>query len=295
MNISEVTVIIPTTAEFKRTSEIKRCIASIRSSSKLPVHILTVVNGSRFDPGVCNWLKEQTDVQFEYVELPSAPNAVLHGRKLVKTKFFATLDDDDEFVVGSTDVKSEVLRSNADIDLIITNTMHRRGGNALTWYSRLNEVSEDPLTSMFHQTWLNSGNALYRTSSVGVEFFEDWKPFAEWTWLAFKIAIARKRVGVINEGLNIINVTEGSLSQSIAYERSYLTLFESMLAVNPPPEIADMIKRKISAYWHDRAERLLRERHHISAVLCHLRSMLHPGGLRYMSFSRHFFKAKFEG
>lgn len=295
MNSPVVTVIIPTTAEAKREMQIKRCIDSIRASSVDPVQILMVVNGARYDEAVCRWVKAQPDIQFEYVDMPSAPNAVLCGRRLVQTPYFTTLDDDDEFVALATDVKLQVLENDCEADLVVTNTTHIRGDQVATWYSRLSEVPADPLTSMFFQTWLNSGNALYRTSSIGVEYFEDWKPFAEWTWLAYKLAIAGKKVSVIDTGLNIINVTSGSLSQSTAYEKSYLTLFESMLNAGPPPHVATMIKWKISAYWHDRAERLLREQRRTRALMCHLRSLLQPGGLKYVSFSRHFLRAKFEG
>jgi hypothetical protein len=58
--------------------------------------------------------------------LPSAPNAVKRGREFIKTPFFSTLDDDDEYLPGSTDLKLAVLKSNPKLDLIVTNGYRRR-------------------------------------------------------------------------------------------------------------------------------------------------------------------------
>lgn len=285
MQPSKVTVIVPTTAQRSRFSEIQRCVASIRASSVNPIHIIAVVNGARHDSEVCAWIKAQPDVQFEYAEMPSAPNAVLVGRKLVATPYFSTLDDDDEYLAGATDLKLGVLDASPDADLVVTNAYRRCGADEAVLYSHLDSVPDQPLASLFHANWLTNGNALFRTATIPVSFFNDFRPYAEWTWLAYKLSLAGKRVASILVPTFRVNVTEGSLSSSDAYVDHYLPLYRSMLALNPPPAIAALVRRKMSAAWHLQSARELQRKKWGAAVQSHLRSLFLPGGLRYLSYS----------
>ena len=284
---SNVTVIIPTTAQKSRHAEIRRCIQSIRDSSRFEVQIITVVNGASPDPGVCEWLKVQSDVRFEYIETPSAPNAVFHGRKLVTTAYFSTLDDDDEYLEGSTDLKLAVLTSSPGTDLVVTNAYRRCDGVEELLYAHLATVPINPLKSLFEANWLHNGNSLFRSSSIGAEYFADYRPFAEWTWLAFKIALDGKKVQTLDHPTFRVNVTPNSLSQSDAYFDGYLPLFKSMIELAPPKDILRLIHRRMSAAWHLNSVRALQQGNRNVALRCHLRSLFLPGGLRYLSYSRH--------
>jgi hypothetical protein len=285
MPTCKVTVIVPTTAQRSRFSEIQRCIASIRASSINPIQIIAVVNGSRFDDEVCDWLKEQADLQYEYDVMPSAPNAVLHGRRLVTTPYFSTLDDDDEYLVGGTDLKMQVLDASPETDLVVTNAYRLCGSEEAVIYSHLDRVPDQPLASLFEANWLHNGNALFRTASIHEVFFDNFRPYAEWTWLAYKFSLAGIRVETILQPTFRVHVTAGSLSQSDAYVDYYLPLYQSMLALTPPPEIEALIKRKMSAAWHLQSERELKRKQWGAAVRSHFRSLFLPGGVRYLSFS----------
>jgi len=290
-----VTVIVPTTAQLSRRMEIMRCVQSIRDSSRLPVQIITVVNGQRSDPGICAWLRAQPDVYYAYVEMPSAPNAVLEGRKLVATPYFSTVDDDDEYLPGATDLKLAALTAAPQADLVVTNAYRNFNHQDELLYSHLAAVPAQPLASLFLANWLHNGNALFRSATIGVNYFTDYRPYAEWTWLAFKLGMDHKRVLTLEQPTFRVHCTPGSLSQSDAYFDYYLPLYESMLAARPPPAIARLVRRRIGAAQHHHSVRALEGGRWREALGWHWRSLLLPGGLQYLSYTRHLLRYRIRG
>src|SRR4051794_1682803 len=111
-NFPQVSVIIPTMASSERATLLQRAISSIRASSLAPIQIIVVVNGGRFDFSVRDWLQTQPDVHIEWVLSASAPGAILRGRECVRTEFFSTLDDDDEYLPCTMERKISRLSAN---------------------------------------------------------------------------------------------------------------------------------------------------------------------------------------
>jgi len=284
-----VSVIIPTMASRQRGSLLKRAIETIRQSSNFPILIIVVVNGNRHDAEICDWLKAQPDVRFEYLETPSAPKAVLRGVELITSEFFSTLDDDDEYLKDATDDKMRLIESDPAIDLVVSNGYWNVDGVDHLLYSNLADVSAHPLQNLMDFNWLHNCNALYRTASVELRYFKDWHPYAEWTWLAFKLAMDSKKIGTLNKPTFRYNDTTHSLSKSESYSKAYFPLFERMLDCAPPPSIARLIHRKMGAAWHDAADAAMQNGNRMEALKCHWRSLIEVGGLRYLSYSRYFF------
>lgn len=283
----KVSIIIPTMATRKREMTLKRSIDSIRNSSSQLIEIIVVVNGKRFDQDLCGWLKMQPDVRFEYISAPSLPNALLRGRELVEAPFFSILDDDDEYIGMCTDVKLTAMASFPHADLLVTNGyLRQQGGVDELLYSNLHNVPSQPLISLFEATWLNSCNALYRSSSINSEFFHDYHQYIEYTWLAFKIAMAGKNICVLDEPTFRCFDTPGSLSKSDAYKNAKLRLYNRMLSRRPPREVTRLILKKISSAYHDESVRALHEGHWMRALIFHLRSLALPNGHRYFSYGR---------
>jgi hypothetical protein len=284
-----VSVIVPTMASVQRAHLLKRAIDSIRRSSHSPIAIIVVVNGKRFDETTCTWLKAQPDIQFEYVEVPSAPKAVLRGRELITTPFFSTLDDDDEYLHGATDDKLQAMDSMPDSDVVVTNGYEIRRGLDSIFYSDFNEVMQGPLECLMHFNWLHNCNALYRTASIGIDYFRDSHPYTEWTWLAFRLAMTGKRVAALDKPTFRYHDTAESLSKSTEFRNATIPLFHRMLACEPPAHIAREIRRKMGAAWHDAAGFAMNNGSRMEALQCHLKSLLSPGGMRYLSYSRRLF------
>lgn len=283
-----VTVIVPTTAQLSRRMEIERCLNSIRASSTQQIQIIVVVNGQRYDRQVCTWLRAQPDVRYVYAELPSAPNAVWEGRRMVGTPYFSIIDDDDEYLPGATDLKLATLQSQPKADLVVTNAYRHFEGEDALLYNHLTQVQHQPLAMLFQANWLTNGNALYRSDSIAASYFADYQPYAEWTWLAFRISLDQKKIVTLEQPTFRVHVTSGSLSQSDAYFEFYLSLYQKMLATQPPHAIERLIRRHLSSAQHDHSVRALYRNHWCEALNWHWRSLRHPGGLRYLSYTRHF-------
>lgn len=285
---SRVNVIIPTIASRQRAPLLKRTIESIRRSSIFPIFIIVVVNGKRYDAEICEWLKAQSDINFEYLETPSLPGALLRGRELVTSEFFSTLDDDDEYLEGATDDKMRLMESDPAIDIVVGNGYRNVNGVDNLLYLSLTQVSAYPLQSLMDFNWLSSCNALYRTASVDLRYFRDSQPYAEWTWLAFQLAMNRKKIATLNKPAFRINDTADSLSKSESYSKAYFSLFERMLDGAPPTDIARLIRRKLGAACHDAADAAMKKGNRMEAFKYHWRSVTEVGGLRYLSYSRYF-------
>lgn len=286
MSPDKVTVIIPTVAEKSREHQIKRCIDSVRKSSIKPLNIIIVVNGNRYDQGIYDWLKAQKDLRTEYLEKGSLPLAILHGRSLVDTPFFSTLDDDDEYLEASTDNKLAALKAEPNADLVVTNGFRHIDGTDTSLYSQTNQVSTNPLASLFDENWLNSGNALYRTSSIPKHFFEQYHSYAEWTWLAYQLAMAGKKIVRLESYEFRIHDSADSLSKSQAFDNAYFELFKRMLATSPPKPIKKIIAKKLGAAYHTAASQNLADGDRLQALKNHCSSLLYPGALRYLLFGR---------
>lgn len=284
-----VSVIVPTMAAPQRIHLLKRAVDSIRRSSQSFIRIIVVVNGNRFDHEACAWLRAQPDIQFEYVEEPSAPKAILKGRGLVTSEFFSTLDDDDEYLEGATDDKLHLMDLAPNIDLVVANGFEVKNGVDTLFYSDFKQVSDNPLQCLMNFNWLHNCNALYRTASFDIGYFADSHPYAEWTWLAFKCAMANKRIEVLQKPAFRYHDTIESLSKSAEYRNAAIPLFRRMLECGPPTDIAHAIQKKMGAAWHDASDVALKNGRRNEAFKCHLKSLLSPGGSRYLSFSRHFF------
>jgi hypothetical protein len=285
-----VSVIVPTMASLERADLLKRAIFSIRASSVHPIRIIVVVNGNRPDQGLCQWLKAQSDIEYVQTEIPSAPNAVLVGRRLVQSEYFSCLDDDDEYLGGATDKKVATLAANPNAGLLASNAYQCAAGIDTLLYEDLASVSLMPLEALMQFGWLTSGNMLYRSSCVSVSYFEDFHPYAEWTWLAFKLMIDKKAVIVLNEPTCRYNNSTVSLSKTNAYYSSYLPLFKRMLECAPPRPIAQMIHRKMGAALHDASVMSLSSGQRFKAWKFHLKSLCMHEGFRYLSYTRHLLK-----
>lgn len=283
---ASVSVVIPTMAAKERELPLRRAIQSIRRSTTATVKIIVVVNGARADPEICKWLSTQPDVQYERLPTPSLPLAVCRGRELVQTPFFSFLDDDDEYLCGGTDLKLAALSSHSDADLVISSGFRHYEGNDEPIMAPLDHVPSAPLKSLFQYNWLCSCNALFRSDSFLPEFFAEPHPYAEWTWLAYKLALMGKKLASINQATFRINNTPDSLSKSDSYFDAYQSLYRRMLALMPPADIARLIRIRMSADWHDQSVRALLRGERLQAINLHLKSLMLPSGLQYLPYTR---------
>lgn len=179
------------------------------------------------------------------------------------------------------------MEENPNIDLVITNGFICSSGKDQIHYPDMGDISDAPLKKLFDYAWLHNCNALFRSNSVRIECFEDIHPYAEWTWLAFKLCSQGIKVGTLDKPTFRYYDTPNSLSKSDAYNETFFELYQKMLSLSPPPEIVRLIHNRISANWHNRSVKALENNQLSDAFFYHVRSLFAPKGLLYLSYSRH--------
>lgn len=282
---TSVSIIIRTLASPSRKSSLKRAIESIRGSSTSPIKIIVVVNGNYFDTELCNWLKAQPDVLFNYIKEPSLPLALLKGRQLVKTEFFSFLDDDDEYLPGATDQRLVFLRANPEVDLVVCNGYVNSGELNVLLHDSLADIPADPLYALFNKNWLASCGGLFRTCNIKCHYFDDGMAYLEWTWLAFRIASAGHKIQVLDDPTFIIHDTPNSASKSETYLQAHIFLHQRMLDANPRRDLIPIIRHRLVNAWHCVSDYQRTSGNIKAAWLNHLKSLSHPSGWRYCSYT----------
>ncbi|MDP3537335.1 MAG: glycosyltransferase family A protein [Azonexus sp.] len=283
-----ITVIIPTLCETRRRQSLLGAIESVRLASAQPVQILVVVNGQSFDAGLLALLRAQSDLEVLQIAEASLTKAHLAGRVAVTTEFYSFLDDDDEYLPYALDFRLNVLKQDKTMDLVVTNGYACQAGIDQLMYSRLQNVSANPLKEIFSQNWLHNCNHLFRSSSIPVKYFEDPHPYMEWTWLGFRLALDGKKIASRSEPTFRYNDSPDSLSKSPRFVQSRVVLYSRMLGQFPDRITSQLIRRRMSAAWHDVSvvERVAGNR--AKAIRAHIQSLTcHWIGLRYLSYSRH--------
>jgi hypothetical protein len=279
------TTIIATLARAERAPSLRRAIASVLDTNASMPTVIVVVNGAVFDPQLVLELENRQDVRVLRVAQPSLANAILEGRAAVQTAFFGFLDDDDEYLPSAIDLRLKKFADNPDADFVVTNGFRRSGGRQTKAAQFLGSVEMDPLASLFRENWLASCNCLFRTESVPLALFEDNHDYMEWTWLAFRLVSAGLKVRVIDEPTFVINDTPTSASKSPACLESTISLYQRLLARPQRPDIKATLKRRLSTAYHCLSDHQMEQGPLSQAWRHHFRSLVEPGGWRYLTFS----------
>lgn len=283
---AEVTVIVPTLATLEREDSLLRALESLATAKgKHAIRVIVVVNGNRYS---AHLLKKLPSLGVELIQIRDAslPAAILEGRKAVTSQYFCFLDDDDLYLPKAIELRVAAINQLPLADMVVTNGLRRSPNREEVALNLLREVESDPQIALFHENWLASCGALYRTASVPVSFFEQPHPYLEWTWLAFRLTCANCRIRVLDVPTFVINDTPGSASKSAAYIESPVSLYRRMLELGDRPDVRKLVETRLAAAYHAIADQQLHSRHLITAWTNHLRSLTCQGGWRYASFSR---------
>jgi len=282
---SKLTVIVPTVCSEARSRSLMQAIASAHESARPAPTVLVVANGPQVCESVYARLQALPMVQTLRLDVGSLPGALLEGRKHVQTEFFAFLDDDDVLLPGSSDLRLQALQD-ATVDVALVNGYRESSGTRSLMQPNMEGIESEPLRTLLEANWFASCAAVFRSASIGVEMFENPQPFAEWTWLAYRLILAGRRFRAIEAAGYVIHDTPASLSKSSRYFESYISLFDRMLAEKPPAWARRRIVEKRCAAFHDLSNSALLAGAHRKALALHLRSLASPAGLRYFLFGR---------
>ena len=280
-----VTVIIATLGDERRAQTIWRAIDSVRRSG-VAANVIVVVNGNRFSQPLVQALREAPGVQCEQLAIGSLPLALKHGRSLVTTEFFAFLDDDDEVLEDALQVRLHALRADSGLAFVATNGFWRLENG---WEPRVTltaaQIETDPLQSLLIENWMTSASGLYRSSLVPATALDGMPAYLEWAYLAFKLA-SRLRFRFLDAFTFRLHDTQGSLSKTDGYFAGIVPALETILELPLPSAIRSGLRRRLGAAHHTLSMRRLEAGDIAGARRHHCLSLIHPGRLRYVLYTR---------
>jgi len=247
--------------------------------------VLVVANGHLIDAGVVREVASIENVEVEVQAVASLPNAIRYGRSRVRTEFFGFLDDDDEYLPGAIAVRLAPMLADPSVDVVVTKGVDHVDGQDREHAGFLKDGSADPLRSLARGNWLASCGGLFRTARVPLEYFDGVTRYFEWTTTAFRLAVTR-RIRFVDRATFRVHPTPGSLSRSRAYLEAEPSALSSILALGLPPDVVRALRRKLGRAHHGLSSMYLEAGHYSLAVQHHVRSILAPGGLRYLPYSR---------
>jgi len=294
--MKEITVIIPTTAELSRRHSLTRAIGSVTSQHEVSSKLIIVVNGNRFDQNVLLDLKSNPLVSLYYLDKGCLPSAIIYGRSLVETEYFSFLDDDDIYLEGSMSRLIMQMRNDLTIDVCVGNGVRAKGDAIIPMFKNLSIEEKSPLEYLCSKSgnWLASCAAVYRASSIGLEYFSDYVKYSEWTYLAFRLAVAKK-IHFSNYYCYKIFDSEESLSKEGQYIFGQYDALLKIYSLPLPAFAKKHVRNKILEQRHSISEHYLNRGDNLYALKYHILSLSGFYGWRYMLYVRKIFYRIFSG
>ena len=285
MSLPAISVVIPTTCEAKREQQIWRAVHGVLSQEEVDITVLVIVNGARFEQRIVDALKTTPRVTVHMLAEPSYPAACLHGRSLVATAFFAYLDDDDDFLPGALRIRVAPLLDDPTVDFVATNGYLEAGGVERIAYHPRPNIEREPLEELLRANWMQPCGNLFRSSTVTLEYFDGTTKYYEWTLLAFKLS-QRLRLRFLDVPTYRKHDTPDSLYKSAGVVEGAVVVMDMLIALNTKPSLRGTLSRLRGAALHATSDFHRNAGHYGRAWRYHLGSLIHPGGWRYLPYSR---------
>ena len=287
-SVPVITVIIPTLAEKARKHTLMRAISSIKMQQEVASEVIILVNGSRFDPSLLSTLEKRIDIRVIRIETASLVAAIYAGRAAVRTDFFSFLDDDDEYLPGSLQHRLDLLKANADCVMVVSSGYRETDGKRTASAANIDLAVADPYGELAKSNWMTSCGGVYRSSKVPTHIFSDIPKYHEWTYLAYRLLEIGKFCHT-KKPCYIIHDTKNSLSKTNSYHEANVDVLRQILKLNLPAKAIRSVKERLARAEHDLACRALALGLRGKALRHNFRSIILPGGFRYLMFGRKIF------
>ncbi|MGH7768369.1 MAG: hypothetical protein ACREQP_13005, partial [Candidatus Binatia bacterium] len=240
------------------------------------------------DPVLTGELRADPRLRVMILDDASLPAALLAGRKMVDTPWFAELDDDDMLLPGALAFRLSALRASPELDAVVTNGFKRTAGGDRLNIEDVSSVQRDPLRSLFQRNWLLPGSWLCRTDRVGVEFFEGMPKFLECTYFALRLALGC-RIGFLDRPTVVYFAdTPNAESASRDYKLSHAGALRRLLDLDLPPDVRAELRTRIRHACQGNARLYLQEGRLHEAWRWHLQSFREFRGWRSIHFTPRF-------
>ncbi|MEW6990617.1 glycosyltransferase family A protein [Colwelliaceae bacterium 6441] len=285
----EITVSIATTAEAKREQQLERAIDSVLSQQGCSFKLHLIINGDRFDRDLKEKLEQDQRFSCFYREEGHLPKALAYARSIIDTDYFCFLDDDDELLPDSLCRRLNGFDVNTDV--VVGNGVRRNTntGEESISHPNFSRYQLDPLLSLFGRsgTWLSSCAGLFKTSSIPTDYFSDYIKYAEWSYLAFKVAL-KHNVGFVDHECHRVNIQSGSLSSHDAYLEGQMALLEALKGMSLPSRVSKLFSTKLTDTYHVLSVNYLKQGEKTKSWQTHLSSMRSLEGFKkYILYTRH--------
>jgi len=281
-----ISVILPTRALAERGAGLRRAIESVVGQRGVRAVPLVVINGGDADPALRRQLENDPRCRVFHLERPHLPAALREGRRQVDTPWFATLDDDDEFLPGGLARRLAALAADPTLDLVVSNGIRRSASGDRLQVTDPDPVRRDPLRALLVQHWLMPGSYLARSDRVGIELFDEMPTYLENTYLALRFGLDY-RFAYLDEPTMIRHLdTPDSVSKSEAYLHGQFDALRRLLELPLPVDVRDGFRRRVAEVSHSASVRALAGGALRPAWAWHLRSLVARGGWRYLAYTR---------
>ncbi len=285
-NNTELTIIIPTLADHQRRSSLLRAIDSINAQTDCPSHTIVVINGQQYDPSLVSELMSLADIQVIMETKASVKIARQRGLLSTITPYFAFLDDDDELLPDSNKNRLDALKKNSGCIFSISRGYRMLNGKRIPSASNIADAQKEPYEELEKNNWFTSCGAVFRNTKSVIDSFNELPDYHEWTYLAYKL-VSLGNFCVVDTPCYIIHESPISLSKRYDYSVAHTVAFMKALQLNIPPAVKKSVKRRLARAEHDVATIALKNRQWRTAFTHHIRSLVLPGGLQYLPFTRH--------
>jgi glycosyltransferase involved in cell wall biosynthesis len=281
-----VDVIIATACREERGVTMDRALASLRAQAGVRVRPLIIVNGRSYHQPLFERLRADPRLQVHYIESGGFPMALSVGRTRVSAEFYAFLDDDDELLPDTLALRVAPMLRDPAIDVVAANGVRCARGREAMALDRLPRDTAEARELYLRDSWLASCGGLYRTSTVGGEFFDGRTAYFEWTMVALRLLLAHKRLAFLD--IPVFRKYEGddSVSWSPAYHRAYASFVEGLQSLPLPDDLRRRVERKLAPSFNSRSLLHFNAGELREAWRWHLKTLCAPRGWRHVPYTR---------
>jgi glycosyltransferase involved in cell wall biosynthesis len=289
-----IEIIIPTTATLARKASLLEAIDAVHCQQSVSATAIVVVNGSVYDQELYTQLQNRSDIRFHYESVGSLPNALRVGRTLVRAEYFGFLDDDDLLLEGALAAR---LAEMAEADVVVGNGYIDSEGEQRLLRTSFRRCAGKPfgklLSELLRLNWLASCGGLYRTRSIGVEFFTELPKYFEWTYVGFNLVYQQKRIRFVSRPTFHVRDSSTSLSKEAGNPEA-LVDFLKMLRNKPMHRsLRKALTVKLGSAYHSLSEQALCSGSLATAMILHLKSLNCRENLKYLSYSARLLRTLF--
>lgn len=283
----DIAIIIPTTAKAARAPFLQAAIASTLTQSAHRAVPMVAVNGKVYVAELLATLRADRRLRVLYREEPGEMAAIVAARALVDTEYFGVLDDDDLYLPDALATRVAAFAEHPPADAIVTNGIRRTEAGDMPFFEDFGAVAADPLGHLMRGSWMTPAGALFRTETVGADYFAAAPAMLEYTYLALRLAASRQLRFVDQQTFIKQELLPDALTRSPEYVLRQPHAIEQMMRLALPPAIRRQLREKLAASCHNVSALELSERNLSNAWRAHLKSLRSVYGLRYLAYTRH--------